>query len=291
MSATIGVPRRRVDGGDKVRGATRYAADLPIPGVLHARLVLATEAHARIAGIDTEAARAVAGVVAVLTAADLPVSPDAPGRAGEPLAREEVVFAGQPVALVVAESEAAAADGVDAVIVDLEPLDAVVDLEAAMAPGAPRARVIENDRGGHDVGGAHAAVSGGDDDAPEEELSENVDGRQRLANGDVAAALAGADATVAGRLRTPWVYQAYLEPQAATAWLDFDGTLVVNSATQGAFATRKGLAELLDLPLDRVRVRPTPLGGAFGGKLMLPEPLAAAAALALKRPVRVAFTR
>src|SRR3954447_21757589 len=98
MSATIGVPRRRIDGGDKVRGATRYAADLPIPGVLHARLVLATEAHARIAAIDGEAAKALPGVVDVLTAADLPVSPGAPGRAGEPLAREEVVFAGQAVA-------------------------------------------------------------------------------------------------------------------------------------------------------------------------------------------------
>ena len=73
-------------------------------------------------------------------------------------------------------------------------------------------------------------------------------------------------------------------PQSATAWLDFDGTVVVQSATQGAFATRQGLAELLDLPLDRVRVRPTPLGGAFGGKLMLPEPLAAAAALAAEAP-------
>src|SRR4051794_9962141 len=292
MSATIGVPRRRMDGGDKVRGATRYAADLPIPGVLHARLVLATEAHARVAAIETDAALAMPGVVAVLTAADLRVSPDAPGRAGEPLAREEVVFAGQPVAMVVAESEAAATDGVDAVVVHLEPLDAVIDLEAAMAPGAPRARVVERDRGGEDVGGAHAAVGGGDDDdAPEEDLSDNVDGRQRLAHGDAAAALAGADVTRAGRVRPPWVYQAYLEPQAAVAWLDFDGTVVVNSATQGAFATRKGLADLLDLPLDRVRVRPTPLGGAFGGKLMLPEPLAAAAALKLKRPVRVAFTR
>src|SRR4051812_34446379 len=166
MSATIGVPRRRVDGGDKVRGATRYAADLPVPGVLHARLVLATEAHARITAIDTGAARALPGVVAVLTAADLPVSPDAPGRAGEPLAREEVVFAGQPVAMVVAESEAAAADGIDAVLVELEPLDAVIDLEAAMAPGAPRARTIERDRGGDDVGGAHAPPRGPGGHAP-----------------------------------------------------------------------------------------------------------------------------
>ena len=104
------------------------------------------EAHARIASIDAEAAKAMPGVVDVLTAADLPVSPAAPGRAGEPLAREEVVFSGQPVAMVVAESEAAATDGVDAVLVDLEPLEAVIDLEAAMAPGAPRARTIERER-------------------------------------------------------------------------------------------------------------------------------------------------
>jgi CO/xanthine dehydrogenase Mo-binding subunit len=287
----IGIPRRRLDGGEKVRGATRYAADVPIQGVLHGRLVLAAEAHARIAAIDADAARAVPGVVAVLTAADLPISRDAPGRAGEPLAREEVVFAGQPVALVVAETEAAAADGVDGVVVDLEPLEPVLDVEAAMAPGAPRARTLGADRGGHDLGGAHATVDTGDEDAEDEELSENVDGRQRLASGDAVAALASADVTVSGRLRTPWVHQAYIEPQAATAWLDFDGTVVVNSATQGAFATRQGLAELLELPLERVRVRPTPLGGAFGGKLMLPEPLAAAAAVALRRPVRVAFTR
>jgi CO/xanthine dehydrogenase Mo-binding subunit len=291
VSATIGVPRRRVDGEAKVRGATRYAADVPVPGVLHARLVLSTEAHAKIAGIDTAAAGATPGVVAVLTAADLPVSPNAPGRAGEPLAREEVVFAGQPVAMVVAETEAAATDGVDAVLVDLEPLEPVLDIEAAMAPGAPPVRAISSDRGGHDVGGAHASVGGGDDDAPEEDLSDNVDGRQRIAMGDATVALAAADVTLSARLRTPWVYQAYLEPQAATAWIDFDGTVVVNSATQGVFATRQSLAELLDLPLDRVRVRATPLGGAFGGKLLLPEPLAAAAAVVLQRPVRVAFTR
>ena len=291
MSAAIGVARRRLDGEQKVRGATRYAADLPVSGLLHARLVLAGEAHARITGIDATAARAVPGVVAVLTAADLPIAAGAPGRAGEPLAREEVVFAGQPVALVVAETEAAATDGVDEVVVDLEPLPAVLDLEAAMAPGAPPVRVQEQRREGHDLGGAHASVDAGDDEEPAEDLSENVDGRQRMAAGDAAAALAAADARVSARLRTPWVYQAYLEPQTATAWLDYDGTLVVNSATQGAFATRQGLAEVLDLPLDRVRVRPTPLGGAFGGKLMLPEPLAAAAAVVLGRPVRVAFTR
>src|SRR4051794_34949670 len=274
VSSAIGVARRRLDGEPKVRGATRYAADLAVPGLLHARLVLAAEAHARIAAIDADAARAMPGVVAVLTAGDLPVAPDASGRAGEPLAREGVVFAGQRVAMVVAETEAAATDAVEHVIVDLEPLPAVLDLEAAMAPEAPRARLQERDGGGADLGGAHASVAGGDD-APDEPLSENVDARQRMARGDAAAVLGSADVTVAGRMRTPWVYQGYLEPQAATAWLDFDDTLVVHSATQGAFATRQTLAGVLGLPLDRVRVRPTPLGGAFGGKLLLPEPLAA----------------
>src|SRR3954470_6720053 len=83
VSATIGVPRRRVDGEQKVRGATRYAADLPIAGVLHGRLVLATEAHARVKEIEARAAGAMPGIGGVLTAGALPVSPTAPGRAGE----------------------------------------------------------------------------------------------------------------------------------------------------------------------------------------------------------------
>ena len=291
MSAGIGEARRRIDGEHKVRGVTRYAADVPITGLLHGRLVLALEAHARIAGIDTSAAAAVPGVVAVLTAADLPIAAEAPGRAGEPLAREEVMYAGQPVALVVAETAAAAADGVDAVIVDLDPLPAVLDLEAAMAPGAARARVQAQDGPAHDVADAHASVGGGDQDQPDEDLSENVGGRQRMARGDVEAALRAADEVVAVRARTSWIHQGYLEPQVATAWLDVEGELVVSSATQGAFHTRQQLAELLELPMPRVRVRPAPLGGAFGGKLLLPEPLAAAAALVLQRPVRIAFTR
>src|SRR6266498_1160877 len=131
-SSAIGVSRRRLDGEAKVRGATRYAADLRVHGLLHARLVLAAEAHGRITRIDGAGALAVRGVVAVLTAADLPFVEGASGRAGQPLAREEVVFSGQPVALVVAETEAAATDGVDHVVVDVTPLPAVLDAEAAI---------------------------------------------------------------------------------------------------------------------------------------------------------------
>jgi len=290
-SSAIGVSRRRLDGEAKVRGATRYAADLRVHGLLHARLVLAAEAHGRITRIDGSGALAVPGVVAVLTADDLPFVEGASGRAGQPLARGEIVFSGQPVALVVAETEAAATDGVDHVIVDVTPLPAVLDVEAAMAPGAALARVDAASGEGADVGAAHAAVDGADDGTAEEELSANVAGRQRMAVGDAAAALAGGAAIASGRFTTSWMYQAYLEPQAATAWLEPEGELVVSSSTQGAFSTRQQLADLLGWSHDRVRVRPAPLGGAFGGKLMIVEPLAAAAAVVLGRPVRLALTR
>jgi CO/xanthine dehydrogenase Mo-binding subunit len=286
----IGVSRRRLDGEGKVRGTTRYAADLPVQGLLHGRLVLAAEAHGRIGRIDGEGALRVPGVVAVLTAADLPIVAGAMGRAGQPLAREEVVFSGQPVALVVAESEAAATDGVDEVLVEIEPLPAVLDLEAAMAVDAPLARLVAPSAEGADVGAAHAAVEGTDEGGEDEELSANVAERQRMASGDVEAAL-GAGARAAASFSTSWIHQGYLEPQVATAWLEPDGELVISTSTQGAFTTRQQVADLLGWSHDRVRVRPAALGGAFGGKLMIVEPLAAAAAVALQRPVRLALTR
>jgi CO/xanthine dehydrogenase Mo-binding subunit len=290
-STAIGISRRRSDGEGKVRGSTRFAADVPVNGLLHARLVLAAEAHGRIAGIDVSAALEVAGVVAVLTAADLPFVDGAAGRAGQPLARSEIVYSGQPVALVVAETEAAAADGVDEVVVDVAPLEAALDIESAMAPGAALARVDAVQGDGADVGGAHAAAGGGDSGAEEEELSDNVAGRQRMTAGDADAALVGGAARAAGRYSTSWIHQGYMEPQVATAWLEPEGGLVVSSSTQGAFSTRQQLADLLGWPHDRVRVRPAPLGGAFGGKLMIAEPLAAAACVRLERPVRLALTR
>src|SRR5207244_4007635 len=120
MTGLSGAPLARLDAGPKVRGATRYAADLDVPGLLHARLVPALEAHARLLGIDAEAALAVPGVVAVLTAGDLPIRAEGDSRAVEPLARDEIVFAGQPVAVVVAETEAAAEDGAELVMVTAE---------------------------------------------------------------------------------------------------------------------------------------------------------------------------
>jgi CO/xanthine dehydrogenase Mo-binding subunit len=287
----IGVARPRVDAPDKVTGATRYAADGYVHGLLHARPVLSTEVHARIRGVDKEAALAMPGVVAVLVASDLPLATAGTDRTSEPLAREEVVFAGQPVALVIGETEAAAEDGAEAVVVDYELLDVVVDVEAAMEPGAPLARLVEKPEEGGDLESVHAGVDHGQEDDPGEELSDNVLDRITRDDGDVGAAFASSDAIVEGTFRTPWVYQAYIEPQVCTAWLEPSGTLVVSTSTQGSFITRRELARAFDLPLEDIRVIAEPLGGAFGGKFALVEPLAVGAALALRRPVRIVFTR
>ena len=290
MSTQIGVRRPRVDAPQKVTGATRFAADVHVPGLLHGRPVLAIEAHAQIARIAVDDALAVPGVLAVLTAADLPAPGGGTFRTNEILAADEIIFAGQPVALVVAESEAAAQDGAELVVVESRTLPAVVDLEAAMAAGAPLARRPRAASEGSDAESIHAGVGGAEEEAPEEELSDNVLERVYFANGDVDAALAESDVVVEGRFATGWVHQAYIEPQSATAWLEGD-ELVVSTSTQGTFLTRDELALIFGLPVAKVRVRGTPPGGAFGAKLLVVEPLAAAAAIALGRPVRVTLTR
>jgi len=289
--SVIGVARPRIDAPEKVTGATRYGADGYVHGLLHARLVLSTEPHALIRGVASDAALEVSGVVAVLTAADLPIQTTGNDRTAEPLAREEVVFAGQPVAIVVAESEAAAEDGVEMVVVEYEPLEAVVDVERALKPGAALARVADEEETGGDLESIHAGVDRGQDDEEEEQLSDNVLDTVRRNAGNAAALLETSDAVVSGTFRTPWVYQAYIEPQVATAWLEPNGTLVVSTSTQGSFVTQRELARAYGLPLDHIRVVAEPLGGAFGGKFAIVEPLAAGAALALRRPVRMVFTR
>ncbi len=282
-------PRR--DSEAKVLGRTRYTADLPVPGLLHARLVLAHEAHATITSIDAEEALGAPGVVAVLTAGDLPLSGQGRGRAFEPLARREVLYAGQPVAVVVADSEAHAADAWPLVAVELDPLEPVLDLEAAMELDAPLARTnAAAEADGSDIADAHAAVAT-DEAGGGAQRSENVLGSARLAAGDAQGAIAASDVVVSGRFQTPWVHQGYMETQVATAWVEPTGELAVQASTQGTFAARDRIAQVLELPHHLIRVQAAPMGGGFGGKLVLLEPLVAAIAWALKRPVRLALTR
>ena len=295
---TIGVARARTDSGEKVRGATRFAADLPMPGLLHARIVPSIYAHARIRGIDVTAALAVPGVVAVLRAADLPIPAADDMRMFEPLARDEALFAGQPVALVVAETEGAAEDAVGLVVVDAERMPVVTDLEAAMRPDSPLARVTSILPAGSTDGSeensakaAHAAVGGEGAELEDEELSANVVNRKRYTRGEADASLAASAVTAEGTFRTNWVYQGYIEPHAATAWIESDGVLTVSTSTQGIFYVRKQLAQIFGRPISRVRVRSAPLGGSFGSKILVVDPLVAAAALLLRRPVRLVLDR
>ena len=293
LTGAIGRSIPRIDGGPKVTGRARFAADIGTRGLLHARPVLAMPAHARIVSIDRAAALAAPGVVAVLTAADLPIVTEGTDRLNEPLARREILWAGQPVALVVAETPEAAADAAMLVVVETTPLEAVTDLDRAMEPGGPRARF---DRVAEEAGASaesqHAAVGGGSEEfTPDEPVSDNVVKRSGYRHGDVAAALAASDVVVEGRFATSWVHQGYIEPQVSMAELEDDGTLHITAATQGTFYTRSELARLFGLPIARVRVTGATIGGGFGGKNLVIDPLVAAATLVLRRPVRLELTR
>jgi CO/xanthine dehydrogenase Mo-binding subunit len=228
------------------------------------------------------------GVHAVLTADDLGVVGGA-GRRAEPLARTEVVFAGQPVALVVAESEAVAEDGAELVVVEYEPLPAVIDLEQAIAPDAPLSR-LERRTDEADVA-MHGEAGAGREDEAVEKVSPNVTDIIAYAEGDLEQTLADCAAVVEGRFRTSWVHQGYLEPQAAVAWPEGDGGVAIRSSTQTTFWTRSDIASIYGLPTSSVRVEAATLGGGFGGKFGVIEPLVAGAALAVGRPVRLVFTR
>ena len=288
----IGVSRPRPDSEAKVRGTTRYAADRRHPGLLHARPVLSPYARARVVAVDAEAARLVPGVLAVLVASDLGLRPGS-DRLAIPLAADEVVFVGQPVALVIATTPEAAADAAELVDATLVPLPAVIDPETAMATDSDLVRSDLDDGATVIVDAqAHAAVGGaGDSSIGEEQLSPNVAERTRYTTGDATGTLAASAARVRRRFRTAWVHQGYLEPQTCTAWEDADGTLVVESSTQGIFGLRKDVARALARPISTVRVVSMPLGGAFGGKWSLFEPMVASAAVRLGRPVRLELGR
>ncbi len=293
LTSAIGRSIPRIDGRPKVTGQARYTADLGVRGLLHARPVLALPAHALIDRIDPAEALGVPGVVAVLTAADLPIVATGSERLHEPLARHEILWAGQPVALVIAETPEAAADAAPLVVVEATPLPAVLDIDRAIEPGAPRARLErEPEVVGASTESQHAAVGGGAEEfIPDEPTSDNVVRRTGYRRGDLAAAMAASDVVVEGRFTTSWVHQGYIEPQVAMATFDDDGALHVTSATQGTFHTRSALARLFGLPIAGVRVTAATIGGGFGGKTLVMDPLVAGAALALRRPVRLELTR
>jgi len=282
----IGKATKRIDGREKVTGAARYTEDLRLPGMLHARLLLSPHPRARVVAVGREAALSVSGVTAVVTAEELArLGQGAAGLLAGPNAR----YTGQPVAVVLAESEQAAADGLEALraATRFEPLAAVLTIEDALREDAPLVREsAEFDEGDAQ---AHATVAAAEQRA---ERPSNVANRVVFTRGDVEAGMRRADVVVRRTYTTSRIHQGYLEPQAAVATVDpVTGQLTIYTATQGTFYLRADVARTLGLPQQRVRVVPMTVGGAFGGKIVMLQPLAGALTLLAGRPVRLVLTR
>src|SRR5712692_2791159 len=291
---TVGKRTRRQDGVDKVTGSTRYAGDISMPGLLHARLVLSPFAHARIVKIDTSPALEVPGVKAVYTSETLGMANrNSASRSQAPVARDESLWCGHPVAIVLAETEGAAVDGAAAVDVDYEPLPAVIDPVAAMQPGAPEARTRKEGEVSEIAGGeAHAAVSKEEEEPDTEELSENVSDKAQFHLGNMEEGWREAEVVIERTYHTSFVHQSYIEPQSIVVVPSPSGQqLTIWPSSQGMFAVRSDVSSALNLPERQIRVESVPIGGAFGGKFGLIEPLAAAAAYAARKPVRLVYTR
>ncbi|KII26891.1 aldehyde oxidase, partial [Arthrobacter sp. AK-YN10] len=269
-----------------VTGTARYALDVPadqLPGLLHLKLVRSPHPHARIVSINKAPALAVPGVVAVFTHEDAPQQlfstaqhehyTDDPD---DTRVLDNVVrFIGQRVAAVVAESVGAAEAGARALEVEYELLDAVFTPLEAILPGAP--------------------VIHGDKDAVATRIArplDNVVAEVHAELGSVEEGFAAADFVHEHTYRTQRVQHVAMETHSAIAWVDDDGRLMVRSSSQVPFLVKRTLVRLFDLPEESVRVVAGRVGGGFGGKQeVLTEDLVALAALALKRPVQLEFTR
>jgi CO/xanthine dehydrogenase Mo-binding subunit len=275
MSEVVGAGAARVGGLDRVTGRQAYVADIPLDDALHVKLVTLPVARASIGTIDTRAACDVPGVLHVLTATDLPqpVPRFGPQRRDRPvIATGETKYHGDPVAAVAAETRDAAEEAAGLVRVEYEELPAVHTLGAALAPDAP---VVQDPDLRPDDPHAHS----------------NVLHEHRHAWGDIDAVAADTDLVVVeGTYQFPMVTQFAIEPHAFMAAPDGDG-IAVWSAIQHPNWLQRVIAELLGLPLAKVRVHAPDPGGAFGGKQHAKyEPLLAFMARATGRPVRLVLT-
>ena len=277
---------RRQEGRGKVDGSTRFTADLELPGLLHVQLVLSHLASARIKGFDLAAARAVPGVVAVLTGPDLleveTAGPD------KPLAVGRVFYAGQPVVAVIAESEATAADAAALVVVDYEALPAVASPEQSMREDAPEVLEAGGD-GSEGDASMHGAAT--DSESEPQERPRNVSSVAGYKRGDAEAGLATADVVIKATYRIAGVHHGFIEPHVSVVRPEPGGGVTIWAPTQGPFAVRDEIAKVLDLAPHEVRVISMPVGGGFGGKVLLLETLLVLLARKVRRPLRLSLTR
>ncbi len=285
MTQMVGRSIRRVDARAKVTGEAIYAGDLVMDGMLHAKILFAGRPHARVLGIDTSEAEAVPGVVAIFAAKDVPVNEyglqtaDQPvlcGPGSSKLGADVVRFAGDQVALVVAENEGAAARARECIRVEYQDLPVVTDPFEALKPGAPQLHPHREPSETH----------------PELCTAGNLISHHQIRKGDMEAGWAAADVVVESEYPTPAQEHAYLQPEAGVAYVDGEGRVTVVAAGQWSSEDQRAVAHALDLPLERVRVIYPAIGGAFGGREdMSVQIVLALAAWKLGRPVKTVWSR
>lgn len=270
----IGRSIPQLESGSKVTGRGQYTHDVSLPGMLYACVLRSPHAAARIEGIDAEAARAMPGVACVITAADFSDNRYVnfgPAYADRyPMARDVVRFHGEEVAAVAAETPQQAWAAAQAIAVGYTAMPAATSLEAALAPDAPE---------------IHPAKPN---------LPRNVAQLADARFGDVDKAMQSAVLSVEGSFRHGIVWPVCMETNATVARFDAaSGELEVWCGTQAPFFVRKELAQVIGLPLGKIKVRSVLIGGGFGGKSQAPEQIAIAAMLAVRcgRPVKLVLSR
>ena len=266
----------RADGPDKVTGSGRYAADMTLTGQLVAKFKYGEVSHGRITKLDVEAARAIPGVFAVLTAADVPDVRYSYGLADRTLFAKDVIrFEGEVVAAVAAVDAERAQQALDAIVLEIEPLEPIVDLEAALRDDSP---LVHENVDSYEVTG----------DTPHHG---NLATHSSIAMGDAQAAMSSAATVVTSRYMADASHATPIEPRAVLAQWEGDKVTVWTS-TQVPFDARAGVCETLELPTSKVRIIAPHVGGGFGGKCGAHfEPHIAALARAAKRPVKLVFSR
>lgn len=283
----IGTRPIRHDGVDKVTGRALYGADFQTVGLLHGKVLRSPHAHARIKSIDTSRAEAHSGVRAVVTAKDFPAVEDKIADLGEGaanvkdlqdnvLAGEKVLYKGHQVAAVAAIDPHTAEEALELIDVEYEVLPPVINVRDAMKEDAP---LLHEDMRTDEMG-------------EQSEKPSNIAGHFQHKQGDPEKGYAEADVVVEQEYTTETVHQGYIEPHNATALYNPDGQLTIWCSTQGAFAVREQVSEILDIPVSKVKVVPMEIGGGFGGKInVYIKPIAAMLSKKTGKPVKVLMSR
>lgn len=265
----VGQPLPRIDAADKVTGRATYTADISLPNMVFGKILGSPIAHGLIKRIDTSRARALPGVLAVITGEDVPTNTYgvSPARYDEEvLARTKVRHVGDPVAAVAALDERTAEQALKLIGVEYEELPAVLDALEAVKPGAP----LVHDR-----------------------YSNNINTHVEHQFGDLDAAFANSYQVREEEFIGNFVYQCPMEPQAAIAYWEHDGRLVLYSSTQAPHYVQYMLAHVFRMPLGQIRVIRPCVGGGFGVKAGTNPLEVCSAVLSRKigRPVKIVFTR